>query len=157
VVSDTDRQALGDRELVTAARYIGQAGDSERTRPFLLRLARVVSAPGETLLLSPLATELKRPAIALVIAPRAPDSGITLSDALFPVVDLGPTGSIERALALALTRQESGFNVGAVSSSGALGLMQLLPSTASDVAGRLSLPFVQDKLTRDPAYNVSLG
>ena len=54
-----------------------------------------------------------------------------------PIVDLGNTGSIERALALALTRQESSFNAAAVSTSGALGLMQLLPGTARDVAGRV--------------------
>ena len=35
--------------------------------------------------------------------------------------------------------------------------MQLLPATARDVAGKLSLPFIQDKLTSDPAYNVALG
>ena len=35
--------------------------------------------------------------------------------------------------------------------------MQLLPGTARDVAGRLGVPFIQDKLTRDPAYNVQLG
>jgi soluble lytic murein transglycosylase len=157
VASDADRQALGGRELVTVARYIGQAGDAERTRPFLLRLARMVSGPGETLLLSHLATELKRPDIALVIARRGADNGVTLFEASFPVVDLGATGSIERALALAVTRQESGFNSGAVSPSGALGLMQLMPGTARDVAGRLGVPYIQDKLTRDPTYNVGLG
>jgi soluble lytic murein transglycosylase len=157
VASDADQQALAGRELVTVARYIGQSGDSERTRPFLLRLARLVTGPGETLLLAHLASDLKRPDVALVIARRAMDSNIHLSDAAFPVIDLGPTGSIERALALAVTRQESGFNAAAVSSSGALGLMQLLPGTARDVATKLSLPFVQDKLTRDPGYNVTLG
>ncbi|MBS0521231.1 MAG: lytic transglycosylase domain-containing protein [Proteobacteria bacterium] len=157
VASDADAQALSGRELVTVARYIGQAGDSERTRPFLLRLARMVKGPGETLLLSQLAAELKRPDVALVIARRATEHGVTLFNAAFPVVDLGPTGSIERALALAVTRQESAFNSGAVSPSGALGLMQLMPGTARDVAGRLGLPFIQDKLTRDPGYNVSLG
>ena len=35
--------------------------------------------------------------------------------------------------------------------------MQLMPGTARDVAGRLGVPFIQDKLTRDPAYNVQLG
>ena len=35
--------------------------------------------------------------------------------------------------------------------------MQLLPGTARDVAGRVGVPFIQDKLTRDPAYNVQLG
>ncbi len=156
-VSDADRQALASRELVTVARYIGQAHDWERTRPFLLKLGRLVKGSGETLLLAHLAVELHRPDLALAIARRASESGVTLFDASFPVVDLGATGSIERALALAVTRQESAFNAAAVSPSGALGLMQLLPGTARDVAGRLGMPFIQDKLTRDPAYNVALG
>jgi soluble lytic murein transglycosylase len=155
--TDADRQTLGGRELVTMARYLGQAGDYERTRPFLLRLARMVTAPGETALLGQLAVELKRPDVALTVARRGAESGVVLFDAAFPVVDLGSTGAIERALALALTRQESSFNAAAVSSSGALGLMQLLPGTARDVAGKLGVPFIQDKLTRDPAYNVQLG
>lgn len=157
VATDADRLALGGRELVTVARYIGQAGDFERTRPFLLRLARAVSGPGETLLLARFAVELHRPDIALAIARRATENGVTLFDASFPVVDLGATGSVERALALAVTRQESAFNAAAVSPSGALGLMQLMPGTARDVAGRLGVPFIQDKLTHDPAYNVALG
>ena len=157
IASDADRQALAGRELVTVARYIGQSGDSERTRPFLLRLARMVNDPGETLLLAHLASELKRPDVALVIAQRATNSGVTLFDASFPVIDLGSTGSVERALALAVTRQESGFNAAAISSSGALGLMQLLPATAREVAGKMSLPFIQSKLTSDPQYNVALG
>lgn len=157
VASDADRQSLGGRELVTMARYLGQAGDYERTRPFLLRLARMVTAPGETALLGQLAVELKRPDVALTVARRGAESGVVLFDAAFPVVDLGATGAIERALALAVTRQESSFNASAVSSSGALGLMQLLPGTARDVATKLGVPFIQDKLTRDPAYNVQLG
>ncbi len=156
-VSDADRLALGGREMVTIARYLGQAGAYDRTQPFLLKLARMVNGAGETQLLAQLATELKRPDIAVAIARRATDSGITLFDASFPVIELGNTGSIERALALAVTRQESAFYSGAVSPSGALGLMQLMPATAREVAGKAGVPYVQDKLTRDPAYNVGLG
>jgi soluble lytic murein transglycosylase len=152
-----DQQALDSREFTTLARYLGQAGDFERARPFLLRLARQVSAPGETALLAHLAMELKRPDVALTIARRGAEGGVVLFDAAFPVVDLGSTGSIERALALGVTRQESSFNAAAVSPSGALGLMQLLPATARDVADKLNVPFFQDKLTRDPAYNMQLG
>ena len=155
--SDADQQALSGRELVTVALYLGQAGDYERTRPFLLRLARMVTGPGETALLAQLAADLQRPDVSVTIARRASDSGVNLVGASFPVVELGNTGSIERALALALTRQESAFNAAAVSPSNALGLMQLLPSTARDVATKLGVPFIQDKLTRDPAYNVQLG
>ena len=157
VASAEEQQALAGRELVSVARYLGQAGDFERTRPFLLRLARLVTAPGEVALLAQLAIELRRPDIAVTIARRGVENGVVLFDASFPVVELGATGAIERALALALTRQESAFNAGATSSSGALGLMQLMPGTARDVAGRAGVPFVQDKLTRDPAYNVTLG
>ena len=157
VATDADRQTLGGRELVTMARYLGQAGDYERTRPFLLQLARMVTAPGETALLGQLAVDLKRPDVALTVAARATQSGVVLFDTAFPVVDLGSTGAVERALALALTKQESAFNAAAVSSSGALGLMQLLPSTARDVADKLRVPFIQEKLTRDPAYNMQLG
>ncbi len=157
VASAADQQALAGRELVTVARYLGQAGDFPRTQPFLLRLARMVSGSGETALLAQLAVDLKRPDVALTIARRAVESGVTLFDASFPVVDLGATGSIERALALAVSRQESSFNSAAVSPSGALGLMQLMPGTAREVAGKLGMPYVQDKLTRDPAYNVQLG
>ncbi len=89
------------------ARYLGQTGDYERSRPFLLRLARMVTAPGETALLAQLAIDLKRPDVALTIARRATTSGVVLFDTAFPVVDLGATGAVERALALALTKQES--------------------------------------------------
>ncbi|CAN5912173.1 lytic transglycosylase domain-containing protein [soil metagenome] len=155
--SAAERQTLGGRELVTMARYLGQAGEYDRARPFLLRLARLVTAPGETALLAQLALELKRPDVALTIARRGAENGVVLFDAAFPMVDLGATGALEPALALALTRQESSFNAAAVSPSGALGLMQLLPGTARDVAGRAKVPFIQEKLTRDPAYNVQIG
>lgn len=53
--------------------------------------------------------------------------------------------------------QESAGQVGAVSSKGALGLMQLMPDTAREVAARLNLPYDEQRLTRDGAYNRRLG
>ena len=120
-------------------------------------MARSTTSPGEVALLAQLALDLRRPDVGLTVARRGAENGVILFDAAFPIVDLGATGSIERALALALTKQESSFNAGAVSTSGALGLMQLLPGTARDVAGRAKVPFIQDTLTRDPSYNVQLG
>ena len=157
VPTAADKQALAGRELATMARYLGQVEEYDRARPFLLRLARSVTSPGEVALLAQLSLDLKRPDVGLTVARRGAENGVVLFDAAFPVVDLGATGSIERALALALAKQESSFNAGAVSTSNALGLMQLLPTTARDVAGRLKVPFIESKLTRDPAYNVQLG
>jgi len=157
VPTAADKQTLAGRELATMARYLGQVEEYERARPFLLRLARAVTSPGEVALLAQLSLDLKRPDVGLTVARRGAENGVVLFDAAFPIVELGATGSIERALALALAKQESSFNAGAVSTSGALGLMQLLPGTARDVAGRAKVPFIQDKLTRDPTYNVQLG
>ncbi len=157
VPSAADKQALAGRELASMARYLGQVEEYDRARPFLLRLARSVTSPGEVALLAQLSLDLKRPDVGLTVARRGAENGVVLFDAAFPIVDLGATGSIERALALALAKQESSFNAGAVSTSNALGLMQLLPTTARDVAGRLKVPFIESKLTRDPAYNVQLG
>ncbi|WP_421997777.1 transglycosylase SLT domain-containing protein [Reyranella sp.] len=156
-IADADRRSLDGRELAAVARLLAQAGDFDRAQPFLLRLARMVGTPGETALLAQLAVDLKRPDVALTVARRAAGNGVVLLESAFPVVDLGATGSVERALALAVTRQESSFNAAAVSPSGALGLMQLLPGTARDVAGRLGMPFIEHRLTADPAYNVQLG
>lgn len=157
VPTAADKQALAGRELASMARYLGQVEEYDRARPFLLRLARSVTSPGEVALLAQLSLDLKRPDVGLTVARRGAENGVVLFDAAFPIVDLGATGSIERALALALAKQESSFNAGAVSTSNALGLMQLLPTTARDVAGRLKVPFIESKLTRDPAYNVQLG
>jgi soluble lytic murein transglycosylase len=57
----------------------------------------------------------------------------------------------------AVIRQESAFDADVASSADAIGLMQLLPSTAREVAGRLGLapPARLDLI--DPALNIRLG
>ncbi len=64
--------------------------------------------------------------------------------------------SSEPALVFALIKAESGFCADAVSSAGAVGLMQLLPSTAKFVCEREGMEFDEARLT-DQEYNVTLG
>jgi len=75
----------------------------------------------------------------------------------YPTVAIPNGGNIEHALIDAVVRQESAFETGAVSRSGALGLMQLMPATANYIALKASLPFSMAALTTDGAYNITLG
>ena len=55
-----------------------------------------------------------------------------------------------------LVRQESAFESNAVSHQGAMGLMQVMPSTASKLARQLKVRYARARLT-DPGYNLKLG
>jgi soluble lytic murein transglycosylase len=55
-----------------------------------------------------------------------------------------------------LIRQESAFESNAVSHQGAMGLMQVMPSTASKLARQLKVRYARANLT-DPGYNLKLG
>ncbi len=71
----------------------------------------------------------------------------------FDAVDVG----VERALLLAVARQESAFQADARSSANARGLMQVLPSTAEFVARRERIKYDREKLFTNAAYNVAIG
>lgn len=65
--------------------------------------------------------------------------------------------TVDRALTLAIMRQESGFLPRAHSYAGARGLMQLMPATASYISNRRALRWSQRYRLYEPELNVSLG
>ncbi|MBL4644910.1 MAG: lytic transglycosylase domain-containing protein [Rhizobiales bacterium] len=65
--------------------------------------------------------------------------------------------SVGKAVVYSIARQESNFNPKAISHVGALGLLQLMPATAKEVARSLKLKYSKKRLTSDPAYNATLG
>ncbi len=64
--------------------------------------------------------------------------------------------SVPYELASAVIRVESSFDKDAVSKAGAVGLMQLLPSTAEELAGRMGEEFVEEDL-KSPETNIKYG
>jgi soluble lytic murein transglycosylase len=63
---------------------------------------------------------------------------------------------IDPYLVCAVIKVESGFDSDAVSSAGAVGLMQVMPQTGEWLAHRGGFDFTEDMLTK-PEYNIRLG
>jgi soluble lytic murein transglycosylase len=80
--------------------------------------------------------------------------------ALYPApANIRPSGGefvLDRAVVLAVIRQESKFQTTAVSYAGARGLMQLMPRTAAWMTGRRDLAS-NPRLLQDTTLNVTLG
>lgn len=108
--------------------------------------------------LGQLLMDIDEPFYTVLVAKTAVRGDVLVQDAYFPIHPLADLDlPVEPALALAIARQESEFRVDAGSSVGALGLMQLMPATAQDVAGWLDLPYSRGRLTSDWEYNAQLG
>jgi len=69
----------------------------------------------------------------------------------------GPSGPVDPYLVAAVMREESGFNPDAVSSTGALGLMQIMPSTGRFIAGKVGRELNDTQELLDPGVNIELG
>lgn len=145
------------RDLVRVTRALAEAEAADYARPFVLRLADTAAAPADYALLARLAEEIGRPDLAITAAKRASYAGVTLLAEGYPLTDLPSGGSVERPLVLAMTRQESAFDPGALSTAGARGMMQLLLATAKRVAKSLGMPFSAKRLLGDARYNVTIG
>ena len=72
------------------------------------------------------------------------------------IVGYGEKYSIPPEIVCAVIRTESGFDVYAESSAGALGLMQILPSTGEEIALRLGENFDAEAL-KEPETNIKYG
>ena len=157
VPTKDERDGFAKRELAHVVRVLTQLGEADRVRPFLMRLADLAKKPTEGRLVADLAAETGRDEFAVAVAKAVRLKGTELIEFLYPLRALPDGGGPEKAFVLAVMRQESAFAVDAVSRAGALGLMQLMPSTAKHVADDLNLTFDKERLTDDPNFNIVLG
>ncbi|MEZ5833162.1 MAG: lytic transglycosylase domain-containing protein [Dongiaceae bacterium] len=151
-------KALFDkREFVRIVRMLTALGEGDRTRLFLSKLMEMSTRPAEYQLIAALGMEIDRKDFAVAVAKEARTRGTEMIDFLYPVINLPGGKEPEPALVLGIIRQESAFNVGAVSGAGARGLMQLLPGTAKGVAKQAGVKYTRKRLDTDPSYNITLG
>ena len=155
--------AQGEARLapVRAVEVFEAVGERDLAFRLTTDLARRLEDPAQIAALARVAARARDARATLVIGKLASQRGVALDDAAFPlfgVPEFEPLArSAEAPVVYAIARQESAFQPDARSHAGAKGLMQMLASTARRTAQRAGVPFEEDRLISDPAFNAKLG
>lgn len=155
--TDWEEAAFLQEDMTQAALMLLEGGERGHATTFFVALGR--SLPADDISrLSVLLGELDEPYYQVVVGKSAVTQGRVVPSAYFPIHPLAKMElPADPALSLSIARRESEFNAGVGSPVGALGLMQLMPATAKEVAGFLDLPYSRARLTADWSYNAQLG
>jgi soluble lytic murein transglycosylase len=156
-ISAGDRAAFEGNALVQAIRAMAVNRRDWRTeRRFFEALGDEANTPEELTMAAQLAAETGLDEMAVVIGMKAGENGLTGFERIgFPVI---PTPIVnDWTMVHAISRQESEFDRARVSHAGARGVMQLMPGTAREQAGKLGMNYMAADLTGSPSYNIQLG
>jgi soluble lytic murein transglycosylase len=152
-----DRSTFESRDLIHAAHLIGDAGEHDVFRSFVLTAAEALPSAEELAQLVDMARLYGDEDLSMRVVRAGAQKGIYLPDRGYPILPVPEEyGAAEPAFVLSIARQESNFDPNAKSGSGARGLMQLMPPTASILARKLGMGYSTGELN-EPSYNLKLG
>lgn len=156
VPSEADKARFDNREMVKAAKILGQIGEIELFRQFTAALNLTLPNAEEQALLVDLTAQYDRQVEVMRVARKSMQRGFYIPERAYPLWKIPAVKGPEPAVPLSITRQETGFDPGLKSHANARGMMQFIPSTARAVARRMGLQYNESSLY-DAEYNMTLG
>ncbi|MFY7745166.1 MAG: transglycosylase SLT domain-containing protein [Erythrobacter sp.] len=146
------------RPVVKAIRALAKNRRDWRTeRRFFEALGDEADTPTEMLMAAMLARETGLDEMAVVLGLKMGENGLSGLERIgFPIVPTPPAVN-DWVMVHAIARQESEFDRTRESHAGARGIMQLMPGTAREQAGKLGMQYLSADLTGSPQYNIQLG
>lgn len=162
--TDEDVDTLRETKYGKKALALLQIGQKDRAELYLKYMITSNVSDRTLHAINSVATAYGLPRVSIQASSLIQDRGILEIDdniiysAQYPLPDWEPMGgwSIDRALLLAITKQESGFRANAKSGAGANGLMQIMPSTAKKVARENKVNISEIDMSK-PEHNMFLG
>ncbi|MCM5552081.1 lytic transglycosylase domain-containing protein [Pleomorphomonas sp. NRK KF1] len=159
--TEADRAAFARTDLARVLVQLLRTGRESDANLLYLELAKTLTTGGQVALLAGFAESQGDHRLALQIGKLAADRGLGAERLAFPL-DAIPESArhqkqVETAMVYGIARQESAFDPRARSKAGALGLLQLIPSTAANTAKAIGVKYSKDRLTSDAGYNATLG
>ncbi|QDP20277.1 lytic transglycosylase domain-containing protein [Sphingomonas xanthus] len=156
LVTNAQRQAFYSDRLVQAVRALSRSRDEQTL--FIRALSEATETEADRLMSLELAASIGRPDLAVWTARSARNAGTAFYyKAAFPTHAYNVPSGRTWSLVHGITRQESSFDRAAVSHANARGMMQLMPATAREQAGKMGMGYDYGRLTSDANYNVMLG
>lgn len=154
---DAEWQRIGSKPNVRVALALAEIGETGLADTFIRHQARIGGNADHDAMLH-LASDLNLASTQYWLAHNAPRGARVNYGARYPMPGWTPSGGwrVDQALVFAHALQESNFRTEVVSPAGAVGLMQVRPGTASDIARWNGRPFSRDQLT-NPAGNMEYG
>ena len=159
VLTDWRDSRFSKSSVLKAAIQVSRAGSSYLTERLLVHLSEK-STREEFIKLAGFAAELGETHVSRMITKQAAREGFQIFRTYYPLElphNIKFNNKFEKILPLSIIRRESEFDPEVISPVGARGLMQLMPKTAQEMAGKIGVPYSRKRLISDPTYNVRLG